>query len=113
MNNAANNAANQVSEYFGGESELWQYLQSLSPETVAQLSSPSSAEVLKVMERNLFGLMGGLPSEHFNVTITTNRENLSRLLASAMMNGYFLRNAEQRMQLERSLQPASVEQPLD
>jgi hypothetical protein len=101
-----NNAANQVSEYFGGESELWQYVQSMSPETVARLSHPGSAEVQKVMERNLFGLLGGLPSEQFDVTITTNREHLARLLASAMMNGYFLRNAEQRMQFERSLQMA-------
>ncbi len=104
-----NNAANQVSEYFGGESELWQYMQSMSPETAAQLSHPSSAEVLKVMERNVFGLLGGLPSEHFDVTITTNREHLARLLASAMMNGYFLRNAEQRMQFEQSLQAAGAE----
>jgi hypothetical protein len=107
-----NNAANQVSEYFGGEPELWKYMQSMSPETVAQLSHPSSADVLKVMERNVFGLLGGLPSEHFDVSITTNREHLARLLASAMMNGYFLRNAEQRMQFERSLQATSPEAEL-
>lgn len=105
-----NNAANQVSEYFGGESELWQYMQSMSPETIAQLSNPGSTEVLKVMERNVFGLLGGLPSEHFNVTITTNREHLARLLASAMMSGYFLRNAEQRMRFEQSLQAAGSEE---
>ena len=99
-----NNAANQVSEYFGSESELWQYMQSMSPETVAQLSNPGSAEVLKAVERNVLGLLGGLPSEQFNVTITTNRENLARLLASATMSGYFLRNAEQRMQFERALE---------
>ncbi len=104
-----NNAENQVSAYFGGESELLQYMQSMSPETVAQLSNPSSAEVLKVMERNVFGLLGGLPSEQFNVTVTTNRDSLARLLASAMMSGYFLRNAEQRMQFEQSLQAVSAE----
>jgi hypothetical protein len=83
---------------------LWQYVQSLSPETVAQLSKPGSQEVFQVMERNIIGLLGGLPSEHFDVSITTSRENLGRLLASAMMSGYFLRNAEQRMAFERSLQ---------
>lgn len=101
-----NNATNKVSEFFGGESSnlLWQYVQSMSPETVAQLSKPGSGEVLQVMERNIIGLLGGLPSEHFDVTITTSREHLGRLLASAMMSGYFLRNAEQRMQFDRSLQ---------
>jgi hypothetical protein len=49
------------------------------------------------------GMLGTLPSEHFGVMINTNRENLGRLLASAMMSGYFLRNAEQRMDFEKSL----------
>lgn len=83
---------------------LWQYVQSLSPETVAQLSKPASQEVFQVMERNIIGLLGGLPSEHFDVAVTTNRENLGRLLASAMMSGYFLRNVEQRMAFEHSFQ---------
>jgi hypothetical protein len=101
-----NNATNKVSGFFGGESNnlLWQYVQSMSPETVAQLSKPGSGEVLQVMERNIIGLLGGLPSEHFDITVSTSREDLGRLLASAMMSGYFLRNAEQRMQFERSLQ---------
>lgn len=103
-----NNSSNQVSEFFEGESEtnnlLWQYVQSLNPETITQLSKPSSTEVFQVMERNIIGLLGSLPSEHFNVSISTSRENLGRLLASAMISGYFLRNAEQRMGFEKSLQ---------
>jgi Protein of unknown function (DUF760) len=108
-----NNATNKVSEFFGGESSnlLWQYVQSMSPETVAQLSKPGSGEVLQVMERNIIGLLGGLPSEHFDVTVTTSREHLGRLLASAMMSGYFLRNAEQRMQFDRSLQAVDSTHP--
>ena len=106
------NASNRVSEFFDGESEtsnlLWQYVQSLSPEAVTQLSKPTSAEVFQVMERNIVGLLGNLPSEHFGVTISTNRENLGRLLASAMISGYFLRNAEQRMSFEKALQGAET-----
>ncbi|GAB4143104.1 MAG: hypothetical protein Fur0046_20020 [Cyanobacteria bacterium J069] len=105
---AVNNASNKISELFGDGAEssnlLWQYVQSMSPETVSQLSKPGTQEVFQVMERNIIGLLGGLPSEHFDVSITTNRENLGRLLASAMMSGYFLRNAEQRMAFERSLE---------
>jgi hypothetical protein len=41
-----------------------------------------------------------LPGESFNVQVTTDRDNLAGLLASAMMTGYFLRQMEQRMQLE-------------
>jgi hypothetical protein len=102
------NQSNRVSEFFNGEAEnsnlLWQYVKSLSPETVTQLSKPTSSEVFQVMERNIVGLLGNLPSEHFGVTITTSRENLGRLLASAMISGYFLRNAEQRMDFDIALQ---------
>jgi hypothetical protein len=96
-----------VPEFFEGfagpGNQFWHYVQSLSPEAIAQLSRPSSPEVFQAMERNIIGLLGALPSEHFNVTVTTSREDLGRLLASAMMSGYFLRNAEQRMTLEKSL----------
>ena len=99
---------NRSQSFFSGEGDagdgLWQYVQSLSPEIIAQLSRPDSAEIFQVMERNIIGLLGNLPSEHFGVTISTNREHLGRLLASAMMSGYFLRNAEQRMNFEKSLQ---------
>jgi hypothetical protein len=98
----------QNSEFFEngveGNNHLWHYVQSLNPEVVEQLSHPQSQEVFQVMERNVVGLLGGLPSEQFNVSITTSREHLGRLLASAMMSGYFLRNAEQRMNFEKSLQ---------
>lgn len=100
------------SEFFKEESEnmnlLWQYVQGMSPETIAQLSKPSSSEVFQVMERNIVGMLGNLPPEHFGITITTSRENFGRLLASAMISGYFLRNAEQRMAFEKSLQIAEA-----
>jgi hypothetical protein len=102
-----NNTSNQAPEFFDQDADanlLWQYVQSMSPEVVTQLSKPTSTEVFQVMERNIVGLLGNLPPEHFGVTISTNRENLGRLLASAMVSGYFLRNAEQRMVFEKSLQ---------
>ena len=88
---------------------LWQYVQSLSPETVSQLSQPESQEVFQVIEQNIIGLLGSLPSDNFDVTINTNRENLGRLLASAMISGYFLRNAEQRMTFEESWLATQIE----
>ncbi|MBF2065774.1 MAG: DUF760 domain-containing protein [Calothrix sp. C42_A2020_038] len=108
------NQPNRVSEFFDSESEgnnlLWQYVKSLSPEALSQLSKPSSPEVFQVMERNIVGLLGNLPSEHFGITITTSRESLGRLLASAMMSGYFLRNAEQRMNFEVALRGTDTDQ---
>jgi hypothetical protein len=108
-----NRPEHQNSEFFTADTQngpdlLWQYVQSMSPETISQLSKPTSSEVFQVMERNIVGLLGNLPAEHFGVSVTTSREHLGRLLASAMMSGYFIRNAEQRMAFERSLHGIGV-----
>lgn len=105
------NSSGKSPELFNGfkafehGNSLMQYVHAMSPETIAQLSSPASPEVQQMMEHNIIGLLGGLPGSHFEVEITTNRDSLGRLLASAMMSGYFLRGAEQRMEMERSLDP--------
>lgn len=79
---------------------LMQYLQGLETEQTSQLSQPSP-EALQVMEQQVVGTLGHLPSNQFEVNVTTSREHLGRLLASAMVSGYFLHKAEQRMTLEQ------------
>ncbi|MGC9526195.1 MAG: DUF760 domain-containing protein [Limnospira sp.] len=102
MTNPTERTPELFESHTSGSNKLWQYVRSMPPETVAQLSKPDP-EVAQLMEHNLLQMLGGLPSEHFDVTITTDRENLSRLLASAMMNGYFLYKAKQRMEFEKSV----------
>ena len=99
----SNNISQNAFKLSEDENSLWQYVQSLSPETVTHLSQPESKEVFQIIEHNISGLLGNMPHEDFDVAISTSRENLGRLLASAMMSGYFLRNAEQRMSFEQSL----------
>jgi CheY-specific phosphatase CheX len=79
---------------------LLTYLQSQSPEILANVARAASPEIKQIISHNVQGLVGMLPSENFNIKITTDRDNLAGLLASAMMTGYFLRQMEQRMQLE-------------
>mgnify|MGYP001793918276 CR=1 FL=1 len=104
----ANQSNNNINSGFMGEAavqgnSLMQYVKSMEPETIAQLSRPVSGDVMQAMEHNIIGMLGGLPSEGFDVSVTTSRENLGRLLASAMMGGYFLKNAEQRLAMETSM----------
>lgn len=52
-----NDRSNRNSKFFQEEmgevgNLLWQYVQSMSPDTVSQLSKPNSSEVFQVMERN-------------------------------------------------------------
>ena len=82
---------------------LMQYLQQQNPEILSRVAQSATSEIKEIIHHNVQGLVGMLPSEGFDVQVTTDRENLARLLASAMMTGYFLRQMEQRMDLESRL----------
>lgn len=83
--------------------ELLKYLQHQSPEVLTQVAQSVSGEIKQIIAHNVQGLVGVLPSEGFSVQVSTDRENLAGLLASAMMTGYFLRQMEQRMELEHTV----------
>lgn len=93
-------------DFFGEDTDeqevnpLLKYLQHQSPDVLAQVAKSATPDVKQIISHNVQGLVGMLPSEAFNVKITTDRENLAGLLASAMMTGYFLRQMEQRMEIE-------------
>jgi hypothetical protein len=95
--------------FFNGNAEddqpnqLLKYLQHQSPEVLSRVAKSVSPEIKQIISQNVQGLVGVLPSEGFTVQISTDRENLAGLLASAMMTGYFLRRMEQRMELEDNL----------
>lgn len=80
--------------------QLLKYLQHQSPDVLSRVAQSVSPEIKQIISQNVQGLVGVLPSESFNVQITTDRDNLAGLLASAMMTGYFLRQMEQRMHLD-------------
>ena len=86
---------------------LMQYLRQQHPEVLAQIAQSASPDVKQIISQNVQGLVGMLPSGDFNIKVTTDRENLAHLLASAMMTGYFLCQMEKRMDLEESLAESS------
>ena len=106
------------SDFFGQEmdtdspdvNELLKYLQHQPPEVLARVARAVGPEVKEIVSQNVQGLLGMLPAENFNVQVTTNRENLAGLLASAMMTGYFLRQMEQRMELEAQIMGPSLKE---
>jgi len=99
--NSGNFLGGDVEEH--DANQLLQYLQHQPPEVLAQVAKSVTSEVKEIISHNVQGLVGMLPSEAFNVKITTDRDNFAGLLASAMMTGYFLRQMEQRMQMETLL----------
>ncbi|MEI6427750.1 MAG: DUF760 domain-containing protein [Pseudanabaena sp. ELA607] len=80
---------------------LLSYLQNQSPETLTHVAQNVSPEARQIIAQNIQSLLGMMPPQHFNISITTDRENLAGLLGSAMMTGYFLKQMETRMTLEQ------------
>jgi hypothetical protein len=97
------------SNFYMGESEsrmkntLVEYLQKQHPDTLERIAQSATPEIREIITHNVQGLLGGLPTEGFNVQIVSDRHNLANLLASAMMTGYFLCQMEKRKDLEQNL----------
>ena len=82
---------------------LIQYLQDQPADVLQRVAKSASPEIQEIIRHNVQGLLGMLPGEQFDVKVTSSKDNLASLLASAMMTGYFLRQMEQRKQLEETL----------
>ena len=82
---------------------LIQYLQDQSPDVMQRVAKSASNDIQDIIRHNVQGLLGMLPGEQFEVKIAANKDHFASLLASAMMTGYFLRQMEQRKELEESL----------
>lgn len=87
-----------------GNNSLLKYVKSMHPETISQLSQPFSQDALKLIIITVAHKLNQLTPQQFDGLISTNRDSLGKLLGEAMVDGYFLRNAEQRMEFEQTLQ---------
>ena len=81
---------------------LIQYLQEQSPDVLQRVAKSASTDIQDIIRHNVQGLLGMLPGDQFEVKVTSSRDHFANLLASAMMTGYFLRQMEQRKELEES-----------
>jgi hypothetical protein len=93
--------------------DLIKYLQEQSPDVLQRVARSASPDIQEIIRHNVQGLLGLLPGEQFEVKIQTSRDNLAGLLASAMMTGYFLRQMEQRMELEGAVFGPDGDEPID
>nr|XP_043623661.1 uncharacterized protein LOC122595375 [Erigeron canadensis] len=123
------NAALQMQQFVGEEkNELLDYLRSLQPEKVAELSEPTSADLKETIHSVVHGLLATLsPKMHsqaphvsestsigtaeigndlventsiqFQPLISLSRDYLARLLFWCMLLGHYLRGLEYRVEL--------------
>lgn len=100
MSNIPQSHGDEFGMYPESNDILMQYVQTLDPETIASLSKPTSPEVLEIISRSVTAILNNLPFDPQHQLIITERDQLGRILGAVMVDGYFLRNAEQRLQLE-------------
>jgi Protein of unknown function (DUF760) len=98
MNNSTTQSLGSFDSPFSMDNPLAKYIQSLPEDAIARMHQPAP-DAAKFMQSNLLGMLGVLPGGGFDVQVSTSRENLGQLMASAMAYGYFLHVAEQRMAL--------------
>ena len=55
---------------------------------------------MEAMHTTVTNLLGTLPPQFFNVTISANVEDLAQIMYSMLMTGYMYRNAQYRIDLE-------------
>ena len=53
------------------QNDLIQYLQKQSPEVLQRVAKSASEDIQEIIRQNVLGLLGMLPSVHFDVKITS------------------------------------------
>lgn len=95
---------------------LQKYIHKQSAQDMSRLASEISQDVRQIIANNVQALLGYLPPQEFQTSITVSKEHLQNLLASSMLTGYFMHAMENRMHMEEvfenELQQESVSELL-
>eukprot|EP00249_Psilotum_nudum_P013698 c24464_g1_i1 orf=414-1448(-) len=82
---------------------LLEYVRSVEPEFMELFVKRAPQQVVEAMFQTVTNMLGTLPPQFFTVSVSTVAENLAQLMYSMMMTGYMFRNAQFRMELQKSL----------
>lgn len=85
-----------------------EYVRSVQPEFMELFVKRAPQSVVDAMRQTVTNMIGTLPPQFFAVTVTTVAENLAQLMYSVMMTGYMFRNAQFRLELQKSLEQVAL-----
>ncbi|KAL5224006.1 hypothetical protein ABZP36_010645 [Zizania latifolia] len=91
------------------KSALWNLIKDIEPLDLTIIQRDVPPETVDAMKRTVSGMLGLLPSDQFHVVIESLWNPFFKLLASSIMTGYTLYNAQYRLSLERTLEFAEEE----
>ncbi|KAI3945954.1 hypothetical protein MKW92_025036 [Papaver armeniacum] len=96
-------STNRKSGYFDREfSVIENMLKKIEPLDTSVISKGVSSAAKDSMKKTISTMLGLLPSDQFSVTIRVSKGPLDHLLASSIITGYTLWNAEYRVHLMRN-----------
>ncbi|GJP56108.1 hypothetical protein CLOM_g15164 [Closterium sp. NIES-68] len=93
----------------GGQSRrqlLVEYVRGVQPDFMEKFFQHAEPQLVDAMRQTVSNMLGSLPPQYFEVTVTTVGENLAQLMFSVMMTGYMFRNAQYRLELATSFTAA-------
>ncbi|CAI5522085.1 unnamed protein product [Closterium sp. Naga37s-1] len=81
---------------------LVEYVRGVQPDFMEKFFQHAEPQLVDAMRQTVSNMLGSLPPQYFEVTVTTVGENLAQLMFSVMMTGYMFRNAQYRLELSSS-----------
>tara|TARA_B100001989_G_C24265287_1_gene328910 strand:- start:107 stop:490 length:384 start_codon:yes stop_codon:yes gene_type:complete len=96
---------NRTSNNFDKEtySSLVAFFNESNKEELSRLAGEVSHEAKDFFDTNIVGLLGQLPEEMADTTMTLNKSALQQLLFSSMVTGYVAKSVEHKLSLEKLL----------
>lgn len=92
---------------------LLEYVKNVQPEFMELFVKRAPQQVVEAMRQTVTNMIGTLPPQFFAVTVTTVAENLAQLMYSVLMTGYMFKNAQNRLDLQRSLEQVALPEVQD
>nr|XP_043616515.1 uncharacterized protein LOC122588455 isoform X2 [Erigeron canadensis] len=84
-------------------------LKKIEPLDTSVISNGVSDSVINAMKQMIAAMLGLIPFEELSVTVTVSKRHLVRLLASSVITGYTLWNADYRIRLLRNFEKNSAD----
>jgi len=84
-------------------STLNAYFHDKNRDELSQLANELSPDAKEFFEATLLALLGQMPEEFADTSITMSRSSLSHMLFSSMVTGYIAKSVENKLSLDRLL----------
>jgi hypothetical protein len=91
------------------KSSIMAFFNESSKDELSRLANELSEEAKDFFDSSISGLVGNLPEEIADTSITMNKTTLNQLLYSSMVTGYITKTIENKVELERILIGGHIE----